>query len=68
MNQHHKTSNTIGYQTLLKICELVLLSKYFILLIFIFDSISKSKIVVAIIFINSLRITFLIKESYPIFD
>ena len=68
VNHYHKTLNTIGYHTLSKICELFLLSNFFILLIFIFFSISKSVIVVPIIFINSLRITFWIKLSYPVFD
>ena len=35
-----------------------LFSEYFILVIFIFNSVSKSVIVLLIIFINSLRITF----------
>ena len=43
-----------------------LLSKYFILLFFTFKSISISVIVVPILFINSLRIPFRIKVSYPI--
>ena len=45
-----------------------LFSKYSILLIFIFNSISLSTIVVAIKFIISLRVTFWIKVPHPIFD
>ena len=65
---HHKTSNTFGYQTHLKICEFILLSYKFFLQISIFYSISKLFIVVPLIFINSLRMTFWNKKPYPIFD
>ena len=58
MNQHHKILNTVGYQTLLRIFQLVLLSKNAILLIFKFNFMSKSVFVVPIICIGSLEKTF----------
>ena len=57
-NHENDFHENVDYTTLLKICEFVLFSKYSILLIFIFNSISKSTIAAAIKFINSLRITF----------
>ena len=58
---HETKSQDLEYTCLpnsFKICQLFLFSNYLILLIFIFNSISKSDIVVAIIIINSLRMTF----------
>ena len=57
---HQKFLKTNGYQTLSKIYEF-LVSNYFFLLILTFSSSPKSVIVVAIIFINSSRITFGLK-------
>ena len=43
-------------------------SRYLILLVFIFNYKSKSVIVIPLMLISSLRITFWTKVSYPVFD